>query len=99
MRVPALPASNELDRLLTGHGAPASTVAAVAEATHAVEDAVTALRRVQEIERSDTADDMADFDSLWRQAGQLTALLGRYARTLMNALPVPRSGQQPRQTE
>jgi hypothetical protein len=100
-RVPALPAPNELADLLTNHGAPASTVAAVSEAARAVDDAVTALRQVQAIEESNIADapastdDKVDCDSLWRHAEQLTALLGRYARTLMNARPVLQAGKQP----
>lgn len=101
-RVPALPAVNELSELLADHGAPAAIISAVAEAIRAVEDAVIALRRVQALEDRDTADeptsaeDMENIDSLWNTAGQLTALLARYARTLMNTLPIVHAGGQPR---
>jgi hypothetical protein len=97
-RVPALPAPDELAGLLTSYGAPASTIAAVLEATRAVDDAVTALRRVQALEGGVTGDEPTsaeDIDSLWSQAGQLTALLSRYARTLTNTLPVLRTGDEP----
>lgn len=102
-RVPALPTSDELTSLLANHGAPTSTIASVAEATRAVEDAVTALRRVQELESGDTedepspAEDADTFEVLWSQAEQLTALLARYARTLIDTLAVLRPGDQPQE--
>jgi hypothetical protein len=100
-RMPALPTSEELTDLLVNHGAPASAIASVAEATRAVDNAVTALRRMNELE-SETADrpwsteDADTLEALWSQAGQLTALLAQYARTLTDMMPVLRTGGQPR---
>ncbi|HEY0694082.1 MAG TPA: hypothetical protein VGD71_34195 [Kribbella sp.] len=99
-RVPALPTPDELTSLLANHGAPTSTVAFVAEATHAIDDAVTALRRMDELERGETEDEPLSaenaetVEALWRQAEQLTALLARYARTLTDTLLALRAGDQ-----
>lgn len=100
-RVPALPTPDELISLLTQHGAPASAIASVAEATRAVDDAVTALQRVQVLESADTedepmsAEDAETAEALWNQAEQLTTLLSRYARTLTDTLPILWTGDQP----
>jgi hypothetical protein len=40
-------------------------------------------------------DEAEDVESLWGQAERLTALLGQYARTLTDALPALRAGDQP----
>jgi hypothetical protein len=101
-RVPALPTPDELTSLLADHGAPSSIIVAVAEATRAVDNAVTALRRMDELESGETEDepmsaqDARTFDALWKQAEPLTALLARYARTLTNSLPILHGSDQPR---
>lgn len=94
-RVPALPLSNELADLLATHGAPAATVAAVTEATRAVEGAIAALLRAEELESNDSDGGSAateeELESLWGQADRLTELLRQYARTLTDALPILRT--------
>lgn len=98
-RVPALPLSNELAELLTMHGAPAATIAAVTEVTHAVEVAVVALLRAEELESGDNDDEPTateeELESLWSQADQLTERLRQYARALTNALPNLRTLERP----
>jgi hypothetical protein len=99
-RVPVLPTPDEVTSLLTEHGAPAFAIASVAEATRAVDDAVAALRRMDELERGETEDEpfsaeaAETIEALWRQAKQLTALLARYARTLTDTLLSLRAGEQ-----
>jgi len=100
-RVPALPAADELAELLAGYGAPAQTVTAVREAAGAVEDAVTALLRVREIESGDSADEAAsaeqaeDIECLWGRTERLTELLAQYARILTGSLPVLQADDHP----
>ncbi|WP_153034241.1 hypothetical protein [Amycolatopsis sp. YIM 10] len=91
-RVPGLPDQRELADLLNKHGAPASTVADAVEALREVEEAAAAMLRIRELEQSvinaepapDADDD--DWDALWSQAEQLTALLVRYASVLTDAV-------------
>jgi predicted RNA binding protein with dsRBD fold (UPF0201 family) len=67
------------------------------EVTRAVEDAIAALLQAEELEASDTGDESVDEDieSLWNQVDRLTELLGQYARTLTNILPILRASDQP----
>jgi hypothetical protein len=97
LRIPEVPAPDELADLLSRCDAPASVITAAVEATGHVHDAAASLLRVRELD-DDEDDSLSsdEFDALWEHADQLTALLGQYARTLTGTLQgLPDGGDTP----
>ncbi|MEU0568742.1 hypothetical protein ABZ297_25650 [Nonomuraea sp. NPDC005983] len=91
--MPALPQTDDLLRALTAVGAPPSVVAAVREASEAVDTALAAKARAIMLNdqlEDEPPDDTVRYDdlieALWKQADELPTLLTAYARVLTTHL-------------
>jgi hypothetical protein len=89
-RVPDLPSPVQIAQLLAKLAVPAETIARATAARDAIQEAVTAHRRITDIEAEDTDDPSADgrveYEALWRHVDALTDPLTTYAHTLTTTL-------------
>ncbi|MBG0818340.1 hypothetical protein [Planomonospora sp. ID82291] len=102
-KAPLLPTTEEFVHVLTSAEAPSETVDAITEASRAVEAAVAAHVRANELtdqleqEETGTAEDAqawAEVNALWQRFDALPQVLAAYARVLTTQLPALRRKRQ-----